>query len=130
MIRLISLMKYLCLMGKTKKVAIKEIWGSFITPKWFLQETNKINSKGLPYTYDFKGLKNSIKENGVLNPLEVEMVWWKLDKEMVYWESSLDKQYKYRILDGNHRAYCLLDMYGEDYEAEVKVTWNSRIESS
>ena len=99
-------------------MAIRDIWGPFLTQKWFLQNKGIFNKTE---TYDFKSLKNSIKENGVLNPLHVEILWW---------ESSIDKQYKYRVLDGNHRAYCLLDMYGEDYEVECEVAWNSRIESS
>ena len=111
--------------GKIKKVAIKEIWGSFINPDWFLQNNN----------YDFEGLKNNIKENGVLRPLEVELLRWEESSSSVsFWAKGFgetyakenfyifDKQYKYKICNGNHRAYCLLEMYGEDYEVEVKVT--------
>ena len=112
--------------NRVEKAPLKEMWGEFMTPDWILKNQNlsRFDSKGLPYaySYDFETLKNSIKEHGLLNPIEVSLLYQEGSPIL---SKKLGKKYKYKIINGNHRVYCLLEMYGEDYEVEIKFYNNN-----
>ena len=107
------------------KVALKRIWGPFLSPRWLKKQVVR--------GYDLEGLKNNIKENGLLNPLDIEVLWFSIEPDVKYWGAPKEMNklalYKYRISNGNHRAYCLMDIYGENYEVEVRATCFSTIDS-
>ena len=72
-------------------------------------------------SYDFERLKRDIKEQGIktlIQCAELEInnsLRGRSEYEIV------NKELKYRVLDGNHRMYVLKELYGEDYELEIQI---------
>ena len=104
-----------------KKARIKEIWGEFRTPHFMYMNVYFKRELDLIVSYDFERLKRDIKEQGIktlIQCAELEInnsLRGRSEYEIV------NKELKYRVLDGNHRMYVLKELYGEDYELEIQI---------
>ena len=95
-----------------KKVPIKELYGVFRYNEWINEVKN---------SYDFDWLRKNLKEKGLLEPL----VCFELKESKL----STIKKFKYQISNGNHRAYILKELYGEDYEIKICIVSEEQGES-
>mgnify|MGYP003139945385 CR=1 FL=1 len=114
------------------KTPISTLWGSFreINIKGGLHLEPKSHANSMVYQYDLEKLKRDLKYAGQLHPLKIQA----LDTEPP-WERRKHKkiirnkdkyeymvvlpQYKWKVVDGNHRSLAFLELYGEDYEIDV-----------
>ena len=87
------------------KIKLKDIDGAYseyTTIKELLKDKTRNEENVVNYKWDL--LKESIKKYKNLQPLEVK-----------------EFNSRYRLLDGNHRHLILKDLYGEDYEVNIKI---------
>ena len=62
------------------------------------------------HKYDWEGLKNSLLENG-----------YDINKYSPIAVSTSHEEFKYFIIDGQHRTFLLREMFGEDHMIDVDV---------
>ena len=116
--------------NKIIKIPIKNLWGTFRSNhrKDKLDLSPMQQGGGVVHIYDIEKLKTSLKEKGQIEAVSVR----KLDEEP-FWHDGKDhgvtratyfthlSQYKYLLLNGNHRSLALLELYGEDYEVNAII---------
>ena len=65
---------------------------------------------GYGNNYDWESLEKDIKENGLKNRINVSII-----------EGDEKKEYKYEILDGEHRFCVIKKLYGENYKIKSRI---------
>tara|TARA_R110002020_G_scaffold356737_1_gene569268 strand:- start:213 stop:683 length:471 start_codon:yes stop_codon:yes gene_type:complete len=84
-----------------------------------LKEFEKINRE---YFKEFNQKQKNLWRGNVRNPAwDVNPYDEKRNHLRVKW-LKVNKEYKYSLIDGNHRAYALNKLYGGEHEVEILLT--------
>jgi hypothetical protein len=131
-------------MTTKKKIAIKKLFGEFRRNnykdkfqcyKWSHVKGERSAYNYIIISYNLEKLKEEIKTKGLIRPIEcVPVAEAKLEVLNILKQTTSEKhrygdrydyinihdEFKYIVADGNHRVYAVRELYGEDYEIEIK----------
>ena len=93
-----------CRINTVKNVKIKDIYSHFNEYK-DLKALKKYYKSSTVQSYRWDKLLKSIRTYGTIKPIKIKL--------------SCEKNYKYRICDGNHRLMAVRELYGKEYKITV-----------
>ena len=107
------------------KVPIRELWGIFRKTNYYEIEKLPQVRYGVITSYNMNELESDLKKNGLKKPIKCS--YMDIDNKAYYNVQNtseyliIHKNFKYKVLDGNHRIHVLKKLYGEDYKVKIQI---------
>tara|TARA_R100001244_G_scaffold131776_1_gene105739 strand:- start:8 stop:442 length:435 start_codon:yes stop_codon:yes gene_type:complete len=99
------------------KIPMKEMFGRWMgDPSW---RDRRPVPGGQVISYDFDKLERDLIKNGQTNPITVKRVVVNTRYDNEY--TIIHDEFKYVVIDGNHRCHVFNKLYGEDYEVSAYI---------